>query len=111
MLAALLQCEAGSTYEGMLAVATVVMNRVESSSFPNTLRGVIYASGQFAPVWTGRLAKVIKKGPSSTAMQAAEDAIAGKRLSSVSNCYYFLSAATTSRTGVVVAGNVFFTSW
>ena len=51
LLAAILQCEAGS-YDGMLAVATVIMNRVASPAYPNTLRAVIYQSGQFAPPGT-----------------------------------------------------------
>ncbi len=56
LLAAILQCEAHYDYESMLAVATVIMNRVYSSRFPNSVfHGVIYAQGQFAPVWTGSL--------------------------------------------------------
>lgn len=55
LLAAILQCEAHQNYDSLLAVATVILNRVESPRFPNTIRGVIYASGQFEPVWTGRL--------------------------------------------------------
>ena len=43
MLAALIQCEAGGeSYEGKLAVGSVVMNRVDSSYFPDTVVGVIY---------------------------------------------------------------------
>lgn len=61
LLAAILQCEAHQNYDSLLAVATVILNRVESPRFPNTIRGVIYASGQFEPVWTGRLDAVLKK--------------------------------------------------
>ena len=50
LFAAILECEAGSSgYDGLLAVATVIMNRVESPRYPNTLKGVIYQSGQFSP--------------------------------------------------------------
>ena len=50
LLAALIQCEAGSEiYEGQLAVGAVVINRVKSGSYPNSVSGVIYASGQFGP--------------------------------------------------------------
>lgn len=49
LLAAIIQCEAHYNYESMLAVATVIMNRVESSRFPNSISGVVYANGQFAP--------------------------------------------------------------
>ena len=50
-------------------------------------------------------------GTRSLSIQVAQDAINGARHSSVSDCYYFLYAASTNRTGVVIGGNVFFTSW
>ncbi len=51
------QCEAwGEPYDGKLAVGSVIMNRVRSSYFPNTVSGVIYQGGQFSPVASGRLA-------------------------------------------------------
>jgi len=60
LLAAIIECEAGGEiYEGKLAVGSVVMNRVASSSFPNTVVGVIYQSGQFSPVASGRFATVV----------------------------------------------------
>ena len=111
LMAALLQCEALHDYNCMLAVATVIMNRVESSRFPNSIRGVIYASGQFSPTWTGKLDKVLNQGPSSLAVQVAQDAINGARLSSVADCYYFLYAPSTNRKGTVIGDNVFFQSW
>lgn len=97
LLAAILQCEAHQNYDSLLAVATVILNRVESPRFPNTIRGVIYASGQFEPVWTGRLDAVLKKGPTSLSMQVAQDAINGARLAAVADCYYFLYAGSTNR--------------
>lgn len=57
--AALLDCEAIHDYNSMLAVATVIMNRVESPLFPNSIHGVIYATRQFEPVWSGRLDSVL----------------------------------------------------
>ena len=63
LFAALIECEAGSThYEGMLAVASVVMNRVNHRYYPDTITGVIYQSGQFSPVASGKLDKVLKRG-------------------------------------------------
>lgn len=60
LLSALIYCEAGGEpYDGQVAVGCVVMNRVRSSSFPNTVSGVIYQSGQFSPVASGRLATVL----------------------------------------------------
>ena len=100
--------EAGSGgYDGLLAVATVIMNRVESPRYPNTLKGVIYQSGQFSPTWNGSLNRVLERGPSSLCYQVARDALNGKRLSSVSGCYQF-RAAYTGHIGTIVGGNVFF---
>ncbi len=54
LLAALIYCEAGNQpYEGQVAVGAVVMNRVRSGSYPNTISEVIYQSGQFGPAMTG----------------------------------------------------------
>ena len=111
LLAALLDCEAVASYDAMLAVATVIMNRVESSRFGNSISSVIYASGQFEPVWTGRLDARLESGPSSLALQVAQDAINGSRLAAVSDCYYFLYAPSTNRNGINIGDNLFFTSW
>ena len=54
LLAALIFCEAGNQpYDGQVAVGAVVMNRVRSGSFPDTITDVIYQSGQFTPAMTG----------------------------------------------------------
>lgn len=108
LFAALLQCEAGSTnYDALLAVATVVMNRLESGRYPNTLYGVIYQSGQFSPTWNGSLNKVLANGPASLCYQVAQDALNGSRLAAVSHCYSF-NAAWTGVSGINIGGNVFF---
>ena len=106
LLAAILQCEAGG-YDGMLAVATVIMNRIASPAYPNNLRAVIYQSGQFAPTWNGSLNRVLSKGASSTAYSGAQAALGGARHSAVINCLQFRSAST-GVSGINVAGNVFF---
>lgn len=107
LFAALLQCEAGSSnYDALLAVATVVMNRVESSRYPNNLYDVIYQRGQFSPTWNGSLKRVLSKGPASLCYQVAQDALNGKRLASVQNCLYF-NASWTGKPGTIVGGNVF----
>lgn len=108
LFAAILECEAGSTnYSGLLAVATVIMNRVESPRFPNTLKGVIYQSGQFSPAWTGRLDKVLERGPRPLCYTAAKAALNGARYAPVKHCYFFRSAST-GVSGINVGGNVFF---
>ena len=106
LLAGILECEAGATYEGMLAVGTVIMNRVESSRFPNTISGVVYQSGQFAPTWNGALNRVLGRGPSSSAYSAAKAVLGGARHNKVRNCYFFW-AAFTGHAGINVGGNVF----
>ena len=90
LFAAILQCEAGGyNYDGILAVATVIMNRVASPLYPNTISGVVYQSGQFAPTWDGSLSRVLQRGPVSLCYQVAQEALGGARLASVSGCYQF----------------------
>lgn len=58
LMSSIINCEAGiEPYQGKIAVGIVVMNRIKSKSFPNTLEGVIYQSGQFSPVRNGSLRK------------------------------------------------------
>ena len=65
LLAALIYCEAGNqSMEGKVAVGQVVMNRVASASFANSIHDVIYESGQFTPAYSGQLAGVIGSAPS-----------------------------------------------
>lgn len=80
LLAALIYCEAGNeTYNGQLAVGAVVMNRVRSGAYPNTISGVIFASGQFTPALNGKVARVYTSGniPESC-YQAATASINGE---------------------------------
>lgn len=72
LLGAIIQCEAGGeSYDGKLAVGSVVINRVKSSYFPNSVSGVIYQSGQFSPVASGRLAYRLEAGVDGSCIQAA----------------------------------------
>ena len=58
LLSSILYSEAGNEpYKGKLATASVIMNRVNSDQFPNSVKGVVYARGQFSPTWNGSLAK------------------------------------------------------
>lgn len=111
VFAAILDCEAIHDYNSMLAVATVIMNRIQSPAFPNSATDVVYAGGQFEPVWTGRLDSVLSNGPSSLAYTVAQDAINGARLAAVTDCYFFLYAGATDRPGVNIGNNLFFPSW
>ena len=89
LLAALIYCEAGNQpYEGQVAVGAVVMNRVRSGSYPNSISEVIYQSGQFGPAMSGWLDRVLANGGySDTARQAAADALAGSN--PIGDCLYF----------------------
>ena len=89
LLAALIFCEAGNQpYDGQVAVGAVVMNRVRSGSFPDTITDVIYQSGQFTPAMTGWLDPVLASDDyTDSAMQAAADALAGSN--PIGDCLYF----------------------
>ena len=97
MLANLIYCEArGESYEGKLAVASVVVNRILSSKFPDTMAGVIYQKGQFAPVTSTKNSFVEalaynKAANSSGCYEAAREAAAG--ITNVSNCVFFQTIA------------------
>ena len=93
LLAKLIYGEArGEPYTGQVAVGAVVMNRVKSSSFPNTIAGVIYQSGAFDAVSDGQ----INYTPDSTAKKAAQDALNGWD-PSYGAIYYFNPATATNK--------------
>lgn len=78
LMAAIIECEAGGeSYEGKVGVGAVIMNRIRSGEFPNTLSEVIYQSGQFEPTWTGKLSNVLSRGASEACYAAAQDVFAG----------------------------------
>ena len=79
LLAALIFCEAGiETYNGKLAVGAVVMTRVRSAAYPNTISGVIFASGQFTPAMNGKVARVYGGDIPESCWEAARAAINGE---------------------------------
>ena len=106
LLAAILECEAGISYEGMIAVGTVIMNRVGSARFPNSIEEVIYQSGQFSPVRSGKLDEVLQKGPMDSAYKAAKAVLSGERNGQVKKCLFFW-ASYTGHDGIIVGDNVF----
>lgn len=105
LLACIVYCEAGDqSYEGMLAVANVVLNRVGDSRFPNSITEVVYQTGQFSPVTNGTLAAALANGPSDMAVKAAQDALAGNN--NVEGYYFFNGYVDTSTvTGYLVIGD------
>lgn len=93
LLARLVYGEArGEPYTGQVAVAAVVLNRVKSSSFPNTISGVIYQSGAFDVVKDGQ----INLTPNDTAKKAAQDALNGWD-PSYGAIYYFNPSTATNK--------------
>jgi len=105
LLAALIQCEAGSQpYEGKLAVGAVVMNRVRSGGYPNSILGVITAPGQFPPATNGKVSAVVARGPSSSCMQAAQAAVNGE--TNVGGALHFGRVGKAN--GIVIGAHVFY---
>lgn len=93
LLAGLVQLEAGGEcYEGKLAVANVVINRVNSSRYPKSIRSVIYQSGQFPGATNGKLDKILAKAVRSDCLKAAREAIDGKN--NIGNYMHFNSVGT-----------------
>lgn len=93
LLARLIYGEArGESYTGQVAVGAVVLNRVKSSSFPNTISGVIYQKGAFDAVADGQ----INLTPNSTAIKAAQDALNGWD-PSYGAIYYFNPSTATNK--------------
>ncbi len=78
LLACLVCSEAGyESYEGKLAVANVVLNRLNGGAYGSTIYDVVYAKGQFSVVPMGALSRVISNGPNAESIQAAKDALSG----------------------------------
>lgn len=106
MMAAIIECEAGGeSYTGKVAVGAVVMNRVKSPLFPDTVAGVIYQSKQFSPVGSGRFAIVLARGANQSCYQAAQEAMAGA--TPVGNCVFFRTPIP-GLTGIQIGGHIFY---
>ena len=79
LLACVVGSEAGyESYEGKLAVANVVLNRLNGGYYGKTMYDVVYAKGQFTVATNGALNRVMVNGPNAESIQAAKDALAGK---------------------------------
>ena len=104
-MANLIYGEAGNQpYEGQLAVGAVVMNRVRSGGYPNSIQGVISQPGQFGPAATGRVASILAAGPKSSCMQAAQAAINGETV--IGSATHFKRAGSVN--GIVIGAHVFY---
>ena len=105
ILAALVQCEAGGeSYEGQLAVASVVMNRVRCGAYPNTITDVIYASGQFSPANSTKMSNLALSGNiKASCLQAAQEAINGN--CNIGDALHFRRAG--NKDGIIIGNHVF----
>ena len=105
ILAALVQCEAGGeSYEGQLAVASVVMNRVRCGAYPNTITDVIYASGQFSPANSTKMSNLALSGNiKASCLQAAQEAINGN--CNIGDALHFRRAG--NKDGIIIGSHVF----
>ena len=80
----------GEPYKGQVAVGAVVLNRVKSSAFPNSIAGVVYQRGAFSAVDDGQ----INLNPDSTALKAAKDAMNG--WDPTGGCLFYYNPAKTT---------------
>ena len=107
LLANLIYCEAGGEpYEGQVAVGAVVINRLLSAKYPDTITGVIYQRSQFSPAGSGRLAIALAQNKAtSSCYQAADEAMRG--VTNVGTCVYFRTPIE-GLTGIQIGGHIFY---
>ena len=107
LLANIIYCEAGGEpYEGKVAVGAVVINRVLSNRFPDTVSGVIYQKNQFSPVASGRFGLALSIDKANAACyQAADEAMLG--VTNVGTCVFFRTPIP-GLTGINIGGHVFY---
>lgn len=108
LLAAIIYCEAGNqSHEGKIAVGAVVLNRVNSSAFPNTIESVIRDPGQFSPVKSGKFDRTLNSGniPESC-YQAAQDVLSGAN--TIGNALFFRNPKKAgAHSGITIGDHVF----
>lgn len=86
----------GESYEGQVAVGAVILNRVKSSKFPNTIAGVIYEPGAFTAVSDGQINVPIDEN--STVYKAAQDALNG--WDPTNGCLYYFNPNTATNSWI-----------
>ena len=106
LLGAIIQAEAGNQcYDGKLAVGAVVLNRVKSDRYPNSIAEVIYAPGQFGPASNGTLNVILTNGVNAECMQAAREALEGA--TTVGDAKNFHRAGS-GESGIIIGAHVFY---
>jgi len=106
MLAAIVECEAANQpYESKLAVASVVINRMNNPRWPDTMTEVLYQENQFTPVKSGRFAIVLARGANESCTQAALDVLtSGATIDAV----FFHVVREGETGGTVIGDHIFF---
>ena len=113
MLAATIQAEAdGESYQGKLGVGSVIMNRVKSSAFPNSVEGVITQNMQFASWRSGKVQLFMDRGPNSMCIQAARAVLDGAR---IGDYLFFMTRYWADHYGIaeyqMIGNHAFFYRW
>ena len=107
MMAAIIECEAGNqSYEGKLAVGSVIVNRINSPKFGNTLQAVLYAPSQFSPVASGRFAIVLARGADAECTKAAKEVLNGHI--TINALYFHMYNSEVDKGGTVIGDHVFY---
>ena len=107
LMAAVIQCEAGGEcYEGQVAVGAVILNRVRSSKYPNSISKVVYAPAQFTPASNGKVDRLLASGTiRQGCIRAAQEAVNG--IDPTGGCVSFRQTRS-GHSGFVIGGHVFF---
>lgn len=108
IMASIIYCEAGGeSYAGQLAVGSVVVNRLLSSRYPDTIVGVVYQPYQFSPVRSGRMEIALTQNKATQACyNAATEAMSG--VTNVSGCLYFRTPIEGVIPKYVIGGHIFY---
>lgn len=111
LMAACVMMEAGGySYDGQLAVASVIVNRVKSGKWGGSVSSVIYAEGQFPGATSGLMDKYLSKGPSDSVLKAVKAALSGEN--NVGSHLYFKSAKSANPENYasykIIGGNFFY---
>lgn len=107
MISAMIECEAANQpYEGKLAVGSVIVNRVNSPKFGNTIQSVLYAPSQFSPVASGRFAIVLARGANAECTRAANEVLNGHI--TIAALYFHVYDSTVDKGGTIIGDHVFY---
>lgn len=107
LLATIIYCEAGNQpYDGMIAVGSVVMNRINSTVFPDTMIGVLYQKSQFTPVTSGRFAIALANDSATDRCYAAAQEVLGGK-NNVPDCLFFRTVIP-GKEGIIIGDHVFY---